>query len=266
MNFKALLRGASVIFLAAAVSALPACSKAEDKVVYVGTSGSYHPFTYYDDDNNLTGYDVEGVRLLNSKIDGVDLQFTVTGQWDGLVAGMDAGRYDMVANQLAKNPEREEKYIFAENGYVYVETQLVVNGGDNARTDLSEFAGETMGGVVDDYFSEMLEDYNSEHGSPYSMNYYEDYTGVFMDVSNGRIAGTVNDSIVVGNLAKNLGLNIKCVGDVLEDSFSFFMFPRSEAGNDLKKKVDKAMEEVLKDGSLKNLCIEWFGADYVSGR
>jgi L-cystine transport system substrate-binding protein len=152
MDQNRILRVIAAVLLASSLFAAAACSPKEDKVVYIGTSGSYHPFTYYDDDGNLTGYDVEVVKLLNSKISGTDLQFTVTGQWDGLVAGMDAGRYDMVANQLAKSPEREEKYTFTENGYVYVETQLVVSGGDNSRTELSQFAGETMGGVVDDYF------------------------------------------------------------------------------------------------------------------
>jgi ABC-type amino acid transport substrate-binding protein len=112
----------------------------------------------------------------------------------------------------------------------------------------------------------MLEDANTELGDIYSMRYYEDYPGVFMDISAGRIAGTVNDSIVVGNIAKNLGLNIKCVGEVLEDSFSFFMFPKNAAGDDLKKKVDKAMDEIIKDGSLGKLCVEWFGADYTKPR
>jgi L-cystine transport system substrate-binding protein len=247
------------------VSVLSACNNANqgDKVVYVGTMGTMLPFTYYDDDNNLTGYDVEVVRLLGSKIPGVTFEF-ITSPWDSLFLGLDSKRYDMVANQIAKSPEREEKYLFPDKGYVYVETQLVVHADDNTRKSLDDFAGETLGGITGDYFTEMMEEYNDEHGNPYKMQYYgEDYTSIFIDLDVGRIAGTLNDSIVVGRTAMELGLKIKCVGEVLEESYSYFCFRNDEVGRDLKAKVDQAMNDVIADGSLAKLSIEWFGGDHT---
>jgi ABC-type amino acid transport substrate-binding protein len=262
---KSVLVKRFLAFAAAAVLAfgLTSCGgAANDTVIRVGTTGSYHPFTYSDDDGNLTGYDVEVVRLLVSRMDGVSVEFVTTGQFDGLIAGLDAGRFEMVANQIAQNDERREKYLFPEQGYIFAKTQLVVNTSDS-RTDISQFAGATMGGVVSDYFTDLLIEYN-EGGLFELRDSYEDYTALFMDISNGRIDGTFNDDIVIGYQSSHLGLNIKCVGEVLDYAYSFFLLPQTDAGRDLKAKIDKAMSEVIADGSLSALCVEWFGADYTT--
>nr|AGS53400.1 L-Cystine ABC transporter, periplasmic cystine-binding protein TcyK [uncultured bacterium contig00025] len=169
----------------------------------------------------------------------------------------------MVANQIAQNDERRSKYLFPENGYIFAKTQLVVNTSDN-RTDLSQFEGATLGGVANDYFTDLLEEYNEANGNPFTIRSYEDYTGLFMDISNGRVEGTCNDDIVIGYQSSHLGLKLKCVGEVLDYAYSFFLLPQTDAGRDLKAKVDKALQEVIADGSLRALCIEWFGADYTT--
>ena len=44
---------------------------------------------------------------------GLEIVFQET-QWDAIFAGLDAGRFDVIANQVSINPEREEKYLFSE--------------------------------------------------------------------------------------------------------------------------------------------------------
>ena len=81
--------------------------------INVGTEGTYPPYTYHDEQDNLTGYDVEVTRAVADKL-GVKVEFKET-QWDAMLAGLDAKRFDMVANQVAlTTPERQAKYDIAE--------------------------------------------------------------------------------------------------------------------------------------------------------
>src|SRR5699024_4924346 len=71
----------------------------QDKgVITVGTEGTYSPFSFHDDQDNLTGYDVEVMREVAKRLD-VDVEFSET-QWDSMFAGLNAGRFDVVANQV----------------------------------------------------------------------------------------------------------------------------------------------------------------------
>lgn len=62
----------------------------------VGLEGDWQPFSFHDEKDKLVGYDVEVAQNLAKKL-GVKAKI-VEGPWDGLFAGMDSGRYDLVIN------------------------------------------------------------------------------------------------------------------------------------------------------------------------
>jgi cystine transport system substrate-binding protein len=84
-------------------------------VFKVGTEGTYAPFTYHDDSGALAGFDVEIAQAIAAKL-GVKVEF-VEGQWDGLIAGLDANRYDSVINEVGITEARKAKYDFS-NPYI----------------------------------------------------------------------------------------------------------------------------------------------------
>lgn len=261
MRLKKILKiiTSAALFSAMILSAASCGSKPQ--VVKVGTSGTYAPFTFYDGET-LTGYDIEVVRLLESRMEGTTFEFVTTGQFEGLVAGLDAGQYQMVAQQIAQNAERREKYLFPEYGYTYAGTYLVVHK-DETRTELSEFAGETFGGLANDFFRRVLDAENEKIGNVINVTTYEDYSFVFLDIHHGRIAGTLNDDIVIAYQTQYLGLDLKVVGEPVDNDFSYFLLGKDQ--EELRKKIDKALEEVIADGSLAALCVKWLGADYTGG-
>ena len=67
-------------------------------VLKIGTEGTYAPFTYHDASGKLVGFDVEIGEAIAEKL-GVKAEF-LEGKWDGLIAGLDAKRYDVVINQV----------------------------------------------------------------------------------------------------------------------------------------------------------------------
>ena len=77
----------------------------------VGVEGTYPPYTYHDDNGELTGFDVEVAKAIADKL-GVEADFTES-DWDSLLAGIDSGRLDTVIN--AVNVQHEDitsKMIF----------------------------------------------------------------------------------------------------------------------------------------------------------
>ena len=76
----------------------------------VGLEGDWQPFSFHDEKDELVGYDVEVAQNLAKKL-GVKAKI-VEGPWDGLFAGMDSGRYDLVINGVDITPERAKTYDF----------------------------------------------------------------------------------------------------------------------------------------------------------
>lgn len=83
----------------------------ESGVLKVGTEGTYKPFTYHDDNNELCGYDVEVARAIGEKM-GVKTEFSEI-TWEGLLTSLDTGTVDLVLNQVGVTDERKEKYDFS---------------------------------------------------------------------------------------------------------------------------------------------------------
>ena len=96
--------------------------KAKGEIV-VAMEGTWSPWTYHDENDELVGYDVEVAKAIAEKL-GVKSTF-VEGEWDGLFAGMDAGRYDIVVNGVDITEERAQKYDFTEP-YAYNRTAIIV--------------------------------------------------------------------------------------------------------------------------------------------
>lgn len=74
------------------------------KTLLVGTEGTYAPFTFHDKSGKLTGFDVEVIRKVAEKL-GLKVEFKET-QWDAMYAGLNAKRFDVIANQTNPSPER----------------------------------------------------------------------------------------------------------------------------------------------------------------
>ena len=75
----------------------------ENGEIVFGTEGTYAPFSYHDADDKLTGYDVEVATAVAKEL-GVKAKF-VEANWDSLLAGVDAKKFDTVADQVRTPPK-----------------------------------------------------------------------------------------------------------------------------------------------------------------
>ena len=113
-----------------------------DDVLRVATEGTYAPFSFHDpaNGNELTGYDVEVARAVGEEL-GREVEFSET-QFDSIFAGLEAGRYDVIANQIGVNPEREAKYLFS-TPYTYSNGVVITRADDSSVHSLADVKGKT---------------------------------------------------------------------------------------------------------------------------
>jgi ABC-type amino acid transport substrate-binding protein len=231
--------------------------------VTVGTEGVYAPFTFLDEKGVITGYDVEVVQEIAKRVD-LDVRFVPT-PWDSMFLALDAKKFDLVANQISKNPKRAEKYNFS-NDYLISGAQIIVRGDrpggfSNGYADLK---GLKVGSGVGSNYTKSLEEYNDKNGKAIDIKYYDgNLTTVLQDIVAGRLDATVNDRLTVGYNAKKLGTNVKVVGKPLDFEPSYFVFRKDAQGEALTARFNKGLAELKKDGTLVKLSQKWFGADFT---
>jgi L-cystine transport system substrate-binding protein len=230
--------------------------------VKVGTMGTYEPFSYVDANGVITGYDLEVLRLIQKTDPALDFEF-VAGPWDSLFPGLDSDRFQVLANQITSNPDREAKYLLTDNTYALCVSQLIVKKGRTDIQSLNDLKGKKIGTTVGDSFTRLLEDWNSENGNILDIVYYEeDVTIVLQDIVNGRIDATLNDPIMAVGKAKAQNLDVEPVGRRIAEQPTHFIIKKDKTGAIIKGKIDAALEKIKTDGSLSQLSIDWFGVDY----
>lgn len=240
-------------------------SATEGKVtkVLVGTEGTYSPFNFMDENGELTGYDVEVVQEIDKRIDDYEFDF-LPAQWDSLFLGLESGKYDMIADQIVKSAEREEKYAFSKNSYFSAVSQLIVKDDNNTIKTMEDLKGKKVGVSVGTTFAKIFEDYNSKNDNTIDIQYYEgNITSVFQDIEMGRVDATINDKIIALDTIDKLGLKIKIVGEPIEVAPSYFVFTKDSRNKELIDKIDKALDDMKADGSLAEISTKWFKEDFT---
>lgn len=123
--------------------------------VTVGTEGTYAPFTYHDESGKLTGYDVEVTRAVADKL-GVKVDFKET-QWDAMLAGLKAGRFDIVANQVSlTTPERRATFDKSAD-YSYSGPMALTRQDDQRIKTLADVKGLSSAQSLSSNYGEMAE-------------------------------------------------------------------------------------------------------------
>ncbi|MCM0638513.1 amino acid ABC transporter substrate-binding protein [Cellulomonas wangsupingiae] len=249
-----------VLPVALAVGALAACSSggsapdasggAEGGVLRVGTEGTYSPFSFHDADGDLTGYDVEVVTAVADEL-GLDVEFSET-TWDSIFAGLEAERYDVIANQVTVNDERRAKYDFSEP--YTVSTGVAVVAADNdAVTSLADVAGLTAAQSATSNWSQIATDAGAK------VEGVEGLTQAVALLQQGRVDVTFNDDLAVLDYLQQSGDESVRIafetGDTVEQAFAL------RKDSELTAQVDEALATLRADGTLAQISEKWFGED-----
>ena len=229
-------------------------SDSED-VLRVGTEGTYAPFTFHDPDSNeLTGYDVEVAEAVGEEL-GMEVEFSET-QFDAIFAGLEADRYDVIANQVTINPEREEKYLFSAP-YTVSTGVVITRADDDSVTSLADVNGKRSAQSTTSSFAEVA----TEAGA--QVEAVEGFTQAITLLKQGRVDVTINDSLAFLEYQKSTGDDdVKIAAEIDQPSEQALVFRKDSA--DLQARVDEALTALRADGTLARISEKYFGED-VSG-
>ena len=223
----------------------------QEGVLHIGTEGTYAPFTFHDESGALTGFDVDVAKEVAKRL-GLEAEFIET-KWDGMFAGLDSKRFDMVANQVTIREDRKEKYDFSDP-YIVSRAVLIVHRENGKIQTFEDLKGKKFGQSLTSNLGDLAKSYGAEIVSVDGFNQAIDL------IASDRIDGTINDSLSFLDYKKQKpDAPIKAVAEQETKDESGFLFNK---GNEaLVQAVNKALSEMKSDGTYEEISLKWFGAD-----
>lgn len=256
-KFKVVVVALLVLILAVC----PALADGEDQLaaikakgeIVVATEGAWAPWTYHDEQGNLVGFDVEVAKAIADKL-GVTATFAET-EWDGIFAGLDAGRYDIAANGVEVTDERAEKYNFT-TPYGYIRTALIVRGDNDDITSFEDLAGKHTANSIASTYMTLAESYGATAVGVDTLDQ------TIQMVLSGRADATLNAEVSFYDyMAVHPDANIKVVA--LTDDASRVSIPvrKDEKSASLLEAINQAIAELDEEGELSRISEKYFGKD-----
>jgi L-cystine transport system substrate-binding protein len=218
----------------------------------IGMEGTYAPFTFKNDSGVLTGFDVDIATALAARV-GLKPRFVLT-EWSGILAGLQANKFDVVINQVGVTPERQKSILFG-TPYAYSSAQVIVKKSSPLTlTNLASLKGKRVGVGLGSNYEKLLRD-----AGGINIVTYPGAPEYLADLAAGRLDAAVNDRLLVGYLIKQQNLPVKGAG-VLDTPQPVAVALRQNS-TALKAALDKALIQIKADGTYSKISRKWFGQD-----
>ncbi|KQO17515.1 amino acid ABC transporter substrate-binding protein [Paenibacillus sp. Leaf72] len=217
----------------------------------IGTEGTYAPFTYHDENGKLVGFDVEIAAEISKRI-GVEPEFIET-PWAEIFAGLDAGKFDVVFNQVSIRDDRLEQYYFSDP-YIYSHIVLIVNQDNTDIKKLSDLQGKKAAQSLTSNLLDIAQRYGAEIVPSKG---FDDAISLLL---SGEVDATVNDGLTYLDLKhREPEAPLKIVDEMSEATASGALFTKGH--DELVIAVNRALADMKKDGTYLEISTKYFGTD-----
>ncbi|MEF9840565.1 MAG: transporter substrate-binding domain-containing protein [Lachnospiraceae bacterium] len=227
----------------------------EKKKVVVGTSASYTPWAFQENDE-VKGFEIDLWNAI-AKQNNYELEFKL-GQFSGLVGMLDAGEIDTVAHQMSITPEREEKYNFS-SPYAYSYYDLFVKEDSEFKTK-EDLKGKKVGCWLGGNGEATLRKINEENKLEFDIVTF-DGASIEDEVMLGRLDALWQGEIKTKTTVEANNLAIRQLNEKLVYEVNAYPFRMDDTGKTLSEEVTKAIDNMREDGSLAELSKKWFDID-----
>ena len=249
---------AAVGLLAASFAASPANADDLEKVKSAGAltiamTGQYPPFNFVNDKNEVVGFDASIGTEIAKRI-GVEGKI-VTTAWDGIIAGLLANKYDTIVGSMTITPEREKAVDFV-GPYYHAGRGVFVAEGSEAKT-LEDLKGKTNGVTL----GETHEKWARAQGG-WDIRTYKGLPELMLELKAGRVDAIVVDNIPVKVAVKESGEKITQLDTPnIEGGAVAIGIAIRKDNPELKAAMQKALDEMMADGTYEKIAMEWVGSD-----
>ena len=223
----------------------------------IATEGCWSPWTYHDENDVLTGFDVEIGTLIAEGL-GVKAEFQEV-PWESILVGVDTGTFDIACNGVGYTEERAEKFSFS-TPYVYTEAVLVVRKDNEEIKSLEDLRGRKTSNSPNSTYALKAEEMGA------SVDYVDTLGETMMMVVDGRVDATINAKGSVDDyLGEHPDAEIKVV-QVFAGEPVCYPIRKGEDTETLLKAINEVLESLRADGTLTALSVKYFGEDLTKAQ
>lgn len=221
------------------------------KVLKVGSDTAFAPFEFQDEKSKeYVGFDIDIVKAIGKQM-GYEVQIMSMG-FDGLIPALEAGNIDMIASGMTITEERAKKVNFSKPYYKSGLT-VVVKSDNNTIKSFKDLEGKNIAAQIGTTgASESKKIKNAK------VREFNTAPEAFMELKAGGVDAVINDKPVNDYYIAQAGSkDAKVVGEPLtaED----YGLATSKKNAELNEKVNKALDELKKNGEYEKIYVKWFG-------
>lgn len=252
-------RLATIIIAALSMGLATGAAQAGQKVK-IGTEGAYPPFNSIDKDGKLVGFDVDIAKAL-CEAAKFECEFVVQ-DWDGIIPGLIAKKYDAIVASMSITDERKQKVDFT-NKYYNTPAKFFAKKGSGLEISKAGLKGKVVAVQRATIHENFLRD---NFGDVVTINSYATQDEAYLDLASGRADAGIADSVAVleGFLNTDQGKGFEFVGPDFSDPKWF----GDGAGIAVRKgepellgALNKALAQILADGTYKKINAKYFDFD-----
>ncbi|KAA0922795.1 transporter substrate-binding domain-containing protein [Psychrobacter sp. ANT_H56B] len=224
----------------------------EGNVLRIGTEGAYAPFNYTNADGTLGGFDIEIANAICA-----DMQVTceiVAQDWDGIIPGLKAGKYDAIVAAMSVTPERAQQVAFTDP---YFSNALVFLAKKDSTFDpakVTDINAHSIAAQRSTISSQWLENTYPKA----DMKLYDTLSNAFLDLGAGRVDAMISDKLpAIEWLSSTSGSNYVLKGAEIDinDNFAIAVRPNDEA---LQAKINTSLSNIKANGTYDKINQKYF--------
>ncbi len=215
------------------------------KTIRIATEGAYPPFNFTNADGSIGGYDVD---VANALCEQMQAKCEIVAQdWDGIIPGLLAQKYDAVVAGMSITPERQEKVDFTEP---YFANTMVWLTDTNGSFDPLAIKSLNLGGQRSTTPGAYLQDnYEGKDGN--TVQLYDNYDNAYLDLKSGRSDAVLAEKVSAKSWLKDNPEGFGIVGDEIDNNDNIAIAVRK--GDSLRDDFNKALSEIRSNGELARL-------------
>lgn len=246
MTLKKIALG-SALLLGASLTSISGF--AADKI-RIATEGAWAPFNFIDSAGKPQGFDVDIAWALCEKMNAKCE--VVTQDWDGLIPGLKVRKFDAIIASMSITEERLKVVDFTNK---YYSGGLRFLGLKDKVFDRNKLNGQVIGAQRSTLAAQYLEDNLADVAT---LKFYDTQDNVYLDLLAGRLDIVLSDELPTYNWLKSSGNGEKFgfKGDAFKKDDNIGIAVRK--GDKLKAKFNKALDEILADGTYRKINEKYF--------
>lgn len=236
-------------------------SSSEPKTIVVGIGNAFKPYCYLDDKGELAGYELEVLKEVNKRLPQYKFEYQPQ-EFKNILIGLGAKKVDIGAHQYEKNPEREEKYLFADESYTNFILRITVKKDRTDINSIDDLKGKKVEVSPGGNSAYIFEEYNKKNNNAVELVYASgELATTVKNIEDGRIDAFSVTKRIVADLNKAHGDILKTVGDPIATSNTYYVYRKED--KQLKSDIDKAIKSMHEDGTLSKISNDILGGDYT---